>query len=164
MGIGATYASSGSREEGDDVMIEIKGWQLTEFLTAEEVAARLRYRSASGIRSLVSTGALIPDGRGARNALLFLPETIEAFARGRHAKNEVPRGLPAPGRPVSNDLPVHRSANGPVAKTGSNMVSRDRSGSAAATPRVSAGRTRRDVATADAIVRIRRVLDRAKSG
>ena len=53
--------------------------------------------SASGIRSAIYRGELVPDGRGARNQALFLEETLDLFLKRRAERYHAQRRA-VPGR------------------------------------------------------------------
>jgi len=57
------------------------------YLTSREAAGYLRFRNASGIRTLVMRGELVPDGAGPRGTHLFLRGTLDRFIVARSASN-----------------------------------------------------------------------------
>ena len=55
------------------------------YLTSREAADYLRFRNASGIRTVVMRGELVPDGSGPRGTHLFLRGTLDRFILARSA-------------------------------------------------------------------------------
>jgi hypothetical protein len=58
------------------------------YLTTNEAAGFLRFRSPSGIRTAVMRGELQPAGVGPRGSLLFKREDLDRFVRARHARHQ----------------------------------------------------------------------------
>ena len=59
------------------------------YLTTAEAAVYLRFRSTSGIRSLVARGELHPIGRGPRQTLLFTPVELDRWLASRYHRRVV---------------------------------------------------------------------------
>src|SRR5689334_5436655 len=72
-----------------DVDVRASG---SPFLTTDEAARFLRYRSASGIRNAVARGDLRPAGMGARGTHLFTVDELVRFAADRGGVRTVIRG------------------------------------------------------------------------
>src|ERR1700738_1626653 len=89
---------------------------IEDLVTIEEAARMLGYRSTSGIRVAVSRGELEPDGRGARNKMLFTREALTAFVLARK------RAFASPASKANTNggtAPVSSADGAPIDKRGS---------------------------------------------
>ena len=68
-------------------------------LTTAEAATYLRYRSASGIRTVVMRGELIPCGAGPKACHLFTIAELDRFVAARGARY-AKAGRPTPSAKV----------------------------------------------------------------
>ena len=68
---------------------------VSRFLDTAAAAAYLGFRTRAGIRSLVYSGELVPDGRGYRGGYVFLPETLDAWVHTRMDLMSARRGRQA---------------------------------------------------------------------
>jgi tetratricopeptide (TPR) repeat protein len=140
-----------------------------ESYEVNRAAAYLRFRTAAGVRAAIARGELVPDGRGPHHVALFLPTTLDDYARRRahahDAGHEVPRRLPVAGRAVANDRPLHGPTHRPLQAARADVDARagqDGGRGRSPAPVVAPRGSRRAEAAADAAQRLRSLMARAK--